>query len=270
MPPPEIKPRIVFQTALGSPLGRIALAGLLKNHTGVPETPMRTLGNYALIYILRGRGSFTDAAGMNRKLVPGDFFFVFPDIPHWYGPPKGTTWDEFYIVFSGPVFDLWRAQGLLDPARPLRHLEPLTYWLRRLEETVLTENDPLQQVCSLQHLLAEALEASDNLRAPHWLAQACHLLECEPGSPQQVARSLGMSYDTFRRSFAVAAGMSPGRYQLTKLLDKACALMVAGRVTNKEISERLNFCDEFHFSRTFKTIIGLTPTQFRSKMPQPA
>jgi AraC-like DNA-binding protein len=40
-------------------------------------------------------------------------------------------------------------------------------------------------------------------------------------------------------------------------------------VTNKEIAERLDFCDEFHFSRTFKSVVGLTPAQFRSKMPHP-
>jgi AraC-like DNA-binding protein len=269
MHPAKVQPRIVFQTASGSPIGRIVLAGLLKNHAGIPELPMRVLGHYALVYLLRGHGMFRSADGNSRKLVAGDIFFVFPDIPHWYGPSPGSTWDEFYIVFSGPVFDLWRAGGLLDSSHPPRHLEPLSYWLRRLEESVLTETDSLQQVCSLQHLLAEALEASGNCREPDWLARACRQLESGPGSPRQVARANGMSYDNFRRRFAAETGIPPGRYQLTKRMDRACALMAAERVTNKEIAERLDFCDEFHFSRTFKSVVGLTPAQFRSKMPQP-
>ena len=263
----DIKPRIVFQTSSGSPLGRIALAGLLKQHAGVPEKPMRTLGNYALVYLLNGEGTFKDGRGVEFKLVPGNLWLIFPEIPHWYGPARGSLWDEFYIVFSGPIFDLWRTRGLLDPRRSVRHLQPVDYWLRRLQEVVVTEPDPLQQVCSLQHLLAEALEASDDTSEPDWLVQARLLLQTEDEEVQRVSRALGMSYETFRKRFTTATGVSPGLYQTTKLIDKACALMVAGTLTNKEIAERLNFCDEFHFSRRFKKIMGLTPTQFRLKMP---
>lgn len=268
MPKVEIKPRIVFQTSSGNPLGRIALAGLLKQHAGVPQKPMRTLGNYALVYLLNGEGTFKDASGTHFKVKPGDLWLIFPEIPHWYGPARGSLWDEFYIVFSGPIFDLWRSKGLLDPSHPARQLQPVDYWLRRLQEVVVTEPDPLQQVCSLQHLLAEVLEATDNMVEPHWLAQARLLLQTEEDSVDKVSRALGMSYETFRKRFTAAAGVSPGFYQTTKLIDKACALMVAGMLTNKEIAERLNFCDEFHFSRRFKKIMGLTPTQFRLKMPQ--
>jgi len=265
----DIKPGIVFETARGSPLGRIVMGGLLKHHAGVPEKPMRTLGLYALVYLLRGHGTFKDARGARIKVRPGDTWMVFPEIPHWYGPAKGSFWDEYYVVFSGPLFDLWRAKGLLDPAQPVRRLEPLDYWLRRLEEVVLTEADSLQQVCSLQHLLAESLAVSEESRAPHWLAQAYSLLQGGTETPQEAAQSLGLSYETFRKRFSAVAGVSPGYYRTMKAMDKACALMVTGELTNKEIAQRLNFCDEFHFGRRFKQIMGLTPTQFRMKMPRP-
>lgn len=228
---------------------------------------MRTLGHYALVYLLNGNGGYKDARGARHKLVPGDMWLIFPEIPHWYGPAQNSFWDEFYIVFSGPLFELWRAKGLLDPAKPLRHLEPLDFWLRRLQEVVLTEVDSLQQVCSLQHLLAEALQVSDESRAPHWLAHAYLMLQRGNETPEKVAQILGMSYETFRKRFSSAAGVSPGYYQSMKVMDTACALMITGELTNKEIAERLNFCDEFHFSRRFKQITGLTPTQFRLKMP---
>lgn len=245
------------------------MAGMLKHHPGVPEKPMRTLSLYALVYLLRGHGTLKDAWGAQVKLAPGDMWMVFPEVPHWYGPAKGSFWDEFYVVFSGPLFDLWRAKGLLDPAQPVRRLEPLDYWLRRLQEVVLTEADSLQQVCSLQHLLAEALEVPEESRAPRWLAQARSLLQGGNETPQKVAKLLGMSYETFRKRFSSVAGVSPGYYQTMKAMDKACALLITGGLTNKEIAERLSFCDEFHFGRRFKQILGLTPTQFRMKMSRP-
>jgi AraC-like DNA-binding protein len=264
----DIKQRITYETTPGSPLGRIVVAGLLKNHAGVPEKPMRTLGVYALVYLLNGKGTFQDGMGARIRVAPGDLWMVFPEVPHWYGPARGSFWDEFFVVFSGPMFDLWRVKGLLDPAHPVRHLEPLDYWLRRLEDVVHAETDSLQKVCSLQHLLAEVLEGTDVSRSPRWLAHACNLLQEGTETPQEVARSLGMSYETFRKRFSSAAGASPGHYQTMKAMDKACALMVAGGMTNKQIAERLNFCDEFHFGRRFKQVMGLTPTQFRTKMPR--
>jgi hypothetical protein len=92
-------------------LGASLWRGLLRDHTGVPEKPTRTLGNYAVVYLLRGKGNFIAANGIQRDLVAGDLLLVFPDISHWYGPPPGSVWDEFYIIFSGGVFDLWRAKA---------------------------------------------------------------------------------------------------------------------------------------------------------------
>ncbi|HZT22993.1 MAG TPA: AraC family transcriptional regulator [Verrucomicrobiae bacterium] len=263
----EIKPRIVFGTSWGSPLGRVVLAGLLRHHTGVPERPLRKLGNYALVYLLNGKGYFQDARGLRRTLLPGDFWFLFPDVPHWYGPGKGSYWDELYIVFTGPLFDLWRSKGLLDPAAPILHLEPVDYWLRRIEEVIVAKADPLQQICSLQLLFAEVLQASGGTSKPEWVARALTLLQDGVEPLEKVARMSGMSYDTFRKRFASATGVSPGRYRRMKLIDKACALMISG-LTNKEIAERLAICDEFHFSRQFKKIMGLTTAQFRLKMPK--
>ena len=251
----------------GCPLGKIAVAGLLKHHAGMPEKPMRILGNYALVYLLHGNGTFKDALGAQLKLSAGDMWLVFPDVAHWYGPDKGSLWDEIFIVFSGPIFDLWRAKGLLDPAKPIWRLEPLDYWLRRLHDVGFIEADALQQLCLFQHLLAEAVKISKDLRAPHWLENARALLQSGNETPEKVARALGMSYETFRKRFRSAAGVPPRQYQRMKEMDKACALMATEELTNKAIADRLNFCDEFHFSRRFKQIMGLTPTQFRLKMP---
>ena len=137
-----------------------------------------------------------------------------------------------------------------------------------LEEVILVETDSLQQVCSLQHVLAEALEASGGAREPDWLARACVSLGTEHASPQAAARNAGMGYETFRKRFTAALGVSPGHYRMMKLIDQACALLVAGELTNQEIADRLGFTDQYHFSRKFKQIIGLTTVQFRHKLAQ--
>ena len=71
-----------------------------------------------------------------RKVVPlttGDVVLVLPERAHWYGPGRGRTWDELYLVFDGPVFDLWRGTGVLDEAHPV-HSAPDGWHLLHMDQ----------------------------------------------------------------------------------------------------------------------------------------
>src|SRR5436190_23258110 len=128
--PPKIKSRLVIQTPWESPIGRFTQAGYLESNRGLPRKKMRVLGSYAIVYLLNGSGAFRDAKAHVHQPHPvraGDLLVLFPEIAHHYGPAEGKTWSEVYIVFDGPVFDVWRRRGLLDPSRPIRHFEPVEY-----------------------------------------------------------------------------------------------------------------------------------------------
>lgn len=237
---------------------------------------MRVLGSYALVYLLGGGGRFQDALGCQREVREGDLILLFPDVPHAYGPLPGGAWDEIHIVFDGPVFDLWRKEGVLKPEAAVFHLEPVDYWLGRFQEVVAPNVLPLERVCRLQSVLASAL--TDYQRDPatardeQWLAQACALLDADVQKTlyvEQVALRLGFSSETFRKKFARLAGTPPWRYRMTRVIEHACRLVHEGRFTNREIATQLGFNDEFHFSRRFKQITGRSPKQFRALSAQP-
>jgi AraC-like DNA-binding protein len=264
----RVESRIVYQSDTGSPLGRVTLAGFLKNHTG-PGPNMRVLGSYALVYLLRGPGQYRDARGLKRDLVTGDLLLVFPDIGHTYGPPPGQTWDEFYIVFSGPVFDLWRKNNLFHTSAMVHHLEPVEYWLRRFDDAVEKGTDSLQRVCALQHTLADAFALPGDGSETRFLTKTKTLLEADAEIPlPDIARQVGLSYDSFRKQFAHLAGMAPAQYRATQKILKACDMLATGDLPLKDVAAQLDFCDEFHFSKRFKQITGLTPTQYRQVLPR--
>lgn len=277
----EQRQALRFRNGVHTPLGQITQTGLALNSGGVTDVPMRVLGAYAIAYVIGGEGQYHDANGLRCPIRPGDLILVFPEIPHTYGPVRGTRWNEIYYVFDGPVFDMWRAGGLLDPAEPVRHLEPIDYWTRRFE-AILTASEqsgltpPLVEICRLQLALSEALvtgrESNGDVAADEtWLTAACALLDEdleEPRDLHQLADRLGMSYDGFRKRFTRLAGMPPGRYRSTRLIDRACELMQLGRLTDRQIAERLGFCDEFYFSRRFKQVVGRSPRQFRQTLPR--
>lgn len=270
--------RMILQAMDQSPLGRVRMAGFIRNSEGVGLDVMRIFGSYALVYLLEGQGRFCDSLGTDRPVAAGDLLLVFPDIAHRYGPVGNRDWTEFYLVFDGPAFDLWRTRGLLTAEDPVWHLEPIAYWMGAMEQ-IVADRLPvttLERVGRLQRLLSEMvtvhLGAVGGLpdEDTHWLRQAKMLLQAgaprDCASLEQVAATLHLSYEGYRKRFARLAGMPPARYRNQLLMDEACRLMHGGQMSIKRIARACGFCDEFHFSRRFKRVVGVTPSDFRRRI----
>jgi len=256
--------RILFHTEEESVLGTVPYAGRLMNHVG-SGPPGKTLDLYGVFLLLEGNGHYTDATGTSCDLRAGDFLLVMPRVAHHYGPPPGKTWNEFFILFRGPVFNLWRRQQLLISGHLLKHLEPLTYWRMRMEEIVDPSLSALQRVCKLQMLLADVFKDRETATSePPFIGEAKHLLEDRSHMPlKEVARQTGRSYDSFRKEFAQFVGMPPAQYRTTQLIKKACGLLRTGALRNNEIADQLGFCDEYYFSRRFHQLMGCSPSEYR-------
>jgi AraC-like DNA-binding protein len=272
---PRQRSRLLLHSTASSRLGQVSLAGFNRQARGISLSHLRVFGHYALVYLLKNDGRFRPGPGAPLvSLRPGDLIFVYPEIPHGYGPLPGRRWDEFYVVFNGPVFDLWRRQGLLDPARPVRHLPDTRRWLACLEAVADprlpdTPEGMLQRVVRLQKFLGDIVETPPEADvALPWLERAKHQLVESPALPaQRLARSLGLSYETFRKTFARATGESPERFRNRRRIDQARRLIAERGLGNKEIAETLGFYDEFHFSRRFRQATGQSPRQFRNRCP---
>jgi transcriptional regulator GlxA family with amidase domain len=100
-----------------------------------------------------------------------------------------------------------------------------------------------------------------------WLGQAQQLLETDLGSNlslAEVAATVNLSYETFRKGFRESTGTTPAHYRAVRRIEAAQALLrYRPGITNREIAETLGFADEFHFSRRFTQITGVTPRVFR-------
>lgn len=282
MPPStEVSP-FQSQAWLESPLrasfGELQLAGALKDVHGLDPKAMRVLGSYSLIYMVDVEGYYCDGNGVKADLRSGDLVVIFPELAHAYGPQRGQPWNQIYFVFNGPQFDFLRGQGLLDPRRPILHLEPVDYWSRRLEEVVAgearhTDGAAMRAMGRFLNLVCDMAAADAEARVrpdlDSWFEESQRLLG-HPGkrgwlAPQQVARQVGLNYDNFRKQFTLRAGASPGQFQKRKRIDRACAAIYQGSHGFKELAEELEFCDVFHFSKAFKQVTGLTPSEFRKK-----
>ena len=73
-----------------------------------------------------------------------------------------------------------------------------------------------------------------------------------------------MSPYHFARLFRRSTGMPPHKFLVRRRIDEARALLAARTAPIAEISRLVGFRTPSHFTTTFRRVIGLTPTAYRS------
>ena len=142
-----------------TPLGEIIYAGTKWNSQATyghapPPDYLRPTPHYLLVYTLEGEADYFDSTGVKTILKKGSLVWARPGIDQSYGPCPGSRWSEFFIWFSGPIFDCWNDQGLPGKQTMILKLEPVKYWLNCFRAIVEPndkekEQSPLNRLCNL-------------------------------------------------------------------------------------------------------------------------
>lgn len=78
----------------------------------------------------------------------------------------------------------------------------------------------------------------------------------------ELANECNISTYYIAHIFKESTGLSPLQYALRLRIEEAKVLIDSSNMTMREISEHLGFKDQYYFSRTFKNIIGMPPSQY--------
>ena len=82
---------------------------------------------------------------------------------------------------------------------------------------------------------------------------------------EALAAEVGVSSVHLRRIFSDSVGASPKKIINDYRLEQAKILLTSSNLTVNEIAAAVGFCDQFHFSKSFKDAVGISPTEFRKK-----
>jgi AraC family transcriptional regulator len=80
---------------------------------------------------------------------------------------------------------------------------------------------------------------------------------------QELARLPGLSASHFCRAFKCAFGASPRDYVLRRRIEVAQAMMLTTSEPLGSIAVSCGMCDQPHFTRSFRRIVGETPSRWR-------
>lgn len=269
----------IIRRSLGPPESTERLGGgLLRKGRGTAwrsDHHNFTLDFYSLVYVITGRGSYTDHRGTHYELQAGDIFMRYPGISHSSTVDRDQPWLELFIDFGPQLAAALRAMGIIDPDTPVLspgYDEALITRAAQLLERLHLSSQPnvaglFPEIVELHHQLIErGRESSDE---QNMTERACAILAQEIETRieiQKLCEREGWGYESFRKLFTKQLGISPAQYRIRLRMDRACHLLTSRpEHTIAEIATRLGYTNANEFSAQFKRRFNTTPLQYRAQ-----
>lgn len=228
---------------------------------------------YVLEYVTHGRGT----VHLNDKVFypkAGEIYFLHRGMDHDYYSDKKDPWIKYWFNVEGTLVDHFvQAYGLSEVYLVENAGEEL---LRLFQEGVREskkhffrkDKSGIHKVIALVvHRILMGL--ADTLREPagsDLVGRMKNYIDGNfhgPVSLDDISREAGRSPSAAIRRFKKETGLTPYDYLLERRVNEARLLLRDTNFAVKVIALRTGFCDEFHFSATFKRRTGLSPQAFR-------
>jgi AraC-like DNA-binding protein len=236
----------------------------------------RVLREFQVVFISSGSGWLENAEGVRTDIVAGDMFMVFPGIRHAYRPNPESGWHDYWVGFSGKHANRLYENGLFSPEKPVHHIG--------IDQDVMADFEHIIHLCRQQppgfqvllgalvlQLLAHIHVCEIRSRTTHGdsdlveTARSLMLLHLEEGiDVKEIAGEIGVSYPRMLEIFQLYTGLTPYQYFLQLRIHRAKEHLRDKTLSIKEISSRLNFENQYYFSRLFKNKTGYSPSEWRS------
>lgn len=229
--------------------------------------------HYLLHYVRSGKGRYT-FDGREYRLSAGDLFLVFPHASVSYVADEKEPWEYCWVGFNGTEARRMLQETDLSETDPVLHPENASL----LEERLLniyraSGNTPSADAEMVGHLYLFLAELMRCARAgkhetdmQDYLTQALRYIQHNYAaeiSVQTVASYVGISRSQLYRAFVSHLQMSPHGFLKRYRINEACALLRKGHLSVGEVASSVGFPDPLYFSRVFKELKGMTPTEFQ-------
>lgn len=135
------------------------------------------------------------------------------------------------------------------------------YAMKSLAELSDFLGEIIKEVCEVTERKTLEMSSGTINKALEFMKQHCH----ENIAQTNVAEYVGLNASYFSRYFKEETGQSFMDYMKKLRIDKAKELMISSNMKIYEISEALGYQSVQYFSTLFKSLVGLTPQEYKDK-----
>ncbi|MDD2312114.1 MAG: AraC family transcriptional regulator [Petrimonas sp.] len=237
----------------------------------------RVLSEYQIVYISKGKGSFTSTSTRRTTISKGQAMVLFPGQWHTYSPQKETGWNEYYIGFEGAIIDHIVSQGFVSSDNQILDVgvnEDLVNLFTTAIKIAKEDKPAAQQNLAgiVFNIIGTILSLAQNkgfeMKESAQKIERAKVIMYENIQKnidiKEIAINLGISYSLFRKVFKEYTGYSPAQYFQELKLRKAKEMLTECNHTIKEIAFELNFSSYEYFLSFFKKKVNMTPMEYRN------
>lgn len=243
---------------------------------------VKKLQHHELAYIKGGKG-FIIINNKRYQILEGLILYVSPDIPYTMelnmegqGLFLSVHFSYVNVVFNDGK---WRNESGMD-VLPLQSVQELkdSYQVEDIFKKLIASWDEklpgyeFVARTSLQQLLIAIYQNFNKQNHNYSISMKVekiiqHMHQNVNGriSLTGLSELVKMAPTYLSRTFKKSTGYSVIEYFNKIKVDKAKELIIEGNGKVKEVSQALGFTDEFYFSRIFKRIEGISPSEYYSK-----
>lgn len=235
----------------------------------------RRLSEYQLCFVFSGDGVVEFEPNRPVALSQGNLLLLAPGEWHRCRPDPETGWGTLWIGFGGKmarsiVRRVFHQDGSF--VLPVAKANEFESSAMRLVNQMLKfgERRLLSSAGDLMSLLGRIAEEDFDSEAVVTTSGAIREAQseiirraCETIDLMELAKSVGMTYDSFRHQFADMTGFSPLQFQLTERMRVAKNLVANTNMPISEIARRTGFSSAAYFARSFKAATKLSPIGYR-------
>ncbi len=208
------------------------------------------------------------------RLRPGVVFSYGPGVPHWIRSAAKAPMVKYYVNFDGPIAQKLLARGPLGNGKAVQmpDLRQVVELFELLQRNGSGDNPLRHPICAslLESLLltieSQAIPVADfETRALATYQRARSHLEqnfARLRTLEEAAAETHINVSYLCRLFQRFDRQSPYQYMTRLKMNRAAELLLVSGMLVKQVAEAVGFGDPYHFSRAFKSAVGLSPEKF--------
>jgi len=237
--------------------------------------------DFQLLYIASGKAHF-HIDGEEKIVTAGHMVLYRPKEPQKYEYYGEDQTEVFWVHFTGGnVTNILNSYGLTKDKKVFycgSDLEYKNHFRSMIQELQMCKEDysemlemHLRQIFIKLHRYFNTVSKVDNSQIAEEIDKAMlYFAEHynEAICIEDYAEKHHMSTSWFIRNFKQYTGSTPMQYILSKRIYNAEALLLDGQYNITEISNIIGYENPLYFSRIFKKVKGISPSEYRKHIIQ--